>query len=229
MSFHPTPITMGPDDVYVIRTLDGSDTLYSRTYQATYHSINGAVSESRHVFIQHGLNTQLGHPHIRILEFGFGTGLNPFLSFLFGKKHSTAIEYVGIESQPIDIRLACQLNYASYLAAPQDQTIFIRMHSEPGFVQDNFSFQKASSLEEINGEELFHCIFFDAFSPSEHSEAWSQNNFDKIASLTLPGGCLVTYCARGEVRRTIEKAGFKVNRISGAPGKREMIQAFRLT
>lgn len=227
MSFHPTPIILGPDDVYVVRTLDGSDTLYSRSYNATYHSLNGAVSESRHVFIQHGLNTQLGHPLLRILEFGFGSGLNPFLSYLFGKKHSTPIEYTGIECLPIDIRLASQLNYTSYLAAEPEQPTFLRMHQECEFVQDDFRFQKFHSLNEVDQEGKFHCVFFDAFSPSEHAEAWSQDQFDKIASLTLPGGCLVTYCARGEVRRTIGKAGFKVNRISGAPGKREMIQAFK--
>ncbi len=229
MSFHPTPIILGPDDVYVIRTLDGSDTLYARSYNATYHSTNGAVSESRHVFIQHGLNTQLGHSRIRILEFGFGTGLNSFLSFLFGKKHSTVTEYVGIESNPVDIRIARQLNFASYVAAPDSQPTFIRMHEEQAFLQDEFRFQKVSSLAEVPHGELFHCIFFDAFSPSEHAEAWIQDQFDTIAALTLPGGCLVTYCARGEVRRTIERAGFKVNRIPGAPGKREMIQAYRLS
>ncbi len=228
MSFHPTPIILGPDDVYVIRTLDGSDTLYSRSYNATYHSVNGAVSESRHVFIQHGLKSQLGHPSLRILEFGFGTGLNPFLSFLFGKKHDTGIVYVGVETHPVDIRIAKQLNYASYLNASAEQPIFLRMHTEDTFTVGGFSFQKVYSSAEAHQPELYHCIFFDAFSPSEHADAWHQKHFDTIAALTLPGGCLVTYCARGEVRRTIERAGFKVNRISGAPGKREMIQAFKL-
>ncbi len=228
MTIYPTLSTLGPDDVYVITTIDGSPTLYSRSFDATYHSINGAVSESRHVFIQHGLSTQQGYRQIKILEFGVGTGLNAFLAFLFSKKKGVEIQYSGIELFPIDLSVAKQLQYADYLAASEESETFLRLHTEPAFTQDQFSFQRLSGFNQLGLEDKFHCVFFDAFSPGEHAEAWSQDVFDIIGSKMDEGACLVTYCARGEVRRTIEKAGFKVNRIAGAPGKREMIQAFRL-
>ena len=218
---------LGKDDVFPVRTLDGSDTLYSRAFSASYHSINGAVSESRHVFIQHGLSKLLHLPSISILEVGFGTGLNAFLTFLFSQKQAKLISYTGIEPFPIDPKVAEQLNYPSYLAADEFSELFLKMHREDSFETPNFNFQKLHSLDELPSSGGYDCIFFDAFSPDEHEELWEQNIFDRIQELTSSGGYLVTYCAQGEVRRKLERANYVVNRLPGAPGKRQMIQAIK--
>ncbi|MEO5906267.1 MAG: tRNA (5-methylaminomethyl-2-thiouridine)(34)-methyltransferase MnmD [Saprospiraceae bacterium] len=222
---HQKAPVLGPDDVYSVSTLDGSNTLYSRKYQATYHSINGAVSESMHVFIQHCLNLQLHLPHIRILEIGFGTGLNAFLSFLFSRKHNISVQYLGIDPYPISIEIARSLDYPSYLAASVFENVFLRMHDKSLFVQDGFSFEKRESFSLKNVDGPFDCIYFDAFDPVTQPELWSLDFFQQLFNATSSGGCLSTYCAKGEIRRFLIQSGYTVERIPGAPGKRQMISA----
>lgn len=217
--------TLGKDDVYLVRTLDGSDTLYSRSFGSTYHSINGAVSESRHVFIQHGLTTLEGKLRINILEIGFGTGLNAFLACLFSRTTGREVYYTGIEAYPLDLSVVSQLNYPSYLAADQSRVLFIKIHEVKRFHEGSFHFSLLTTLDQITSGEKFDCIFFDAFAPKEHPEIWEQETFDTLFKLMAPEGIMVTYCAQGEVRRRMQQAGFTIERLPGAPGKREMLRA----
>jgi len=219
---------LGKDDVFVITTLDGSDTLFNKESGATYHSVKGAVSESRHVFLQHGLQ-QLNHlSSISILEIGLGTGLNAFLAFLFAQKNRKTVSYSGIEPFPIEVRVATQLNYPSYLAAESSRDIFIKIHQETGFSFGYFNFNKYPNLIHADANDKPDVIFFDAFSPDVHPQLWEQNIFDHLFERTSKGGLIVTYCAKGEIRRRIEKAGYRVKRLAGAPGKREMIQGIKI-
>ena len=218
---------LGKNDVFVVPTLDGSHSLYSVATRSSYHSMHGAVSESKHVFIQHGLTTQSYKEQIKILEFGFGTGLNAFLSFLFSRNNATQVSYTGLDSYDIDPLIIRELNYPAYLAAVHFADIFDLMHVRDDFSIDKFTFRRLKYLNELLTEEMVDCIFFDAFSPQVHPEQWEQNIFDALFEISTDGACLVTYCAKGEIRRRIQKAGYHVNRIAGAPGKREMIQAFK--
>jgi tRNA U34 5-methylaminomethyl-2-thiouridine-forming methyltransferase MnmC len=226
-SAHFNP-TVGKNAAYIVTTLDGSETLFSRQFQATYHSLNGAVSESRHVFIQHGLQLLMDRHAISILEFGFGTGLNAFLSFLFSKKHTKNIHYTGLETNSLDPSLVAALNYPEYLSAMEFSPVFEKMHQVNHFAESEFQFSKLEGIDHLPADAVFDCIFFDAFSPDEHPRVWEQDIFDQISAMTSTDGILVTYCAKGEVRRRIERSGFRVIRHPGAPGKREMIQAFKL-
>ena len=220
--------TLGLDDVFIVPTRDGSDTLFSKTYQATYHSIFGAVSESRHVFIQNGLDTYLDRRDITVLEFGFGTGLNAFMAYIFSLRHGIRLSYTGIEAFPIDLAVARRLNYPNYLAFPEERDVFERMHTEITFSAEQFTFRRIASMSEIPDEDRFDCIFFDAFAPGAQPDLWDQVTFDRLFAFTNHGGCLVTYCAQGEVRRKMVEAGFEVQRIPGPPGKREMLRAVKL-
>ena len=222
---HPSRL-VGKDDAFVISTLDGSNTIFSKSFNASYHSLNGAVSESRHVFIEHGLK-MLTQDGIFILEMGFGTGLNAFLSFLFSEKNNIDINYTGLELHPINGALAHELNYPSYLASAQWSDVFFKMHERNSFNQNHFHFRKVETLDQLDPSQKFDCIFFDAFAPSVQPELWEEKVFTHIYSLTKAGGYLVTYCAKGEVRRRLIRAGFEVKRLPGAPGKKEMIQAFK--
>ena len=132
LSAHLTP-SLGKNDAFTVRTLDGSETLFSRQFQATYHSLNGAVSESRHIFINHGLDKLIDLPSIAILEFGFGTGLNAFLAYLFSKRHQKQISYTGIESCSLEKSLVKDLDYPAYLAAKDDAPVFEKMHPRQSF------------------------------------------------------------------------------------------------
>lgn len=219
--------TLGWDDVFIVCTQDGSDTLFSRAYQTTYHSVFGAVSESRHVFLQQGLQTQLSREKVAVLEFGFGTGLNAFITFLFSLKINKPVEYTGIESHRIEVAIADKLDYPAYLAFPEEKEIFLKLHKEDQFSYGSFHFSKVSLLNDVPADKRFDCIFFDAFAPVNQPEMWEQDVFDTLYRLTAPLGCLVTYCARGEVRRRLATAGFELERLPGPPGKREMLRAVK--
>lgn len=218
---------LGPGEVYLVTTHDGSETLFSYRFSSTYHSMFGAVSESRHVFIQNGLSTQAGKSRIRVLELGIGTGLNAFLAYLFSIKNKVSVSYFGIEAFPISTDIAKKLDYPGYLVAKEHETVFLRMHEENSFALNDFTFKSSSSWESLKDEAAFDCIFFDAFAPTAQPELWVQDVFDIMYQMTTPGGCLITYCAQGEVRRRMQKAGYDVERIPGAPGKREMLRAIK--
>jgi tRNA U34 5-methylaminomethyl-2-thiouridine-forming methyltransferase MnmC len=221
------PPTPGLDDVFPVRTLDGSETLYSRRFDATYHSLNGAVSESRHVFLNAGLKSQLHKPAICILEFGFGTGLNAFLAYLFSVTHNKPVHYTGIEAFPISREVARLLTYPEYLAAPDKREVFLQLHDGLPFTRDLFSFQLIDGYLSLASADLYDCIFFDAFAPDVDERVWTVDVFRHLFTHLNDGGCLVTYCAQGKVRRDMMSVGFEVERIPGAPGKRQMIRAWR--
>jgi tRNA U34 5-methylaminomethyl-2-thiouridine-forming methyltransferase MnmC len=227
MTTHNVSPVLGWEDVYIITTRDGSNTLFSRSLNATYHSVYGAVAESKHVFIQNGLKTQTDRPSINVLEFGFGTGLNAFLAYLLSLNLEKELTYTGIEAYPIDIGIARKLDYPYYLAYPEEGDIFLRMHEEDIFTAGPFTFNKIASPTYIQPGILYDCIFFDAFAPGAQPDLWDQSVFEVLFSLTSPNGCLVTYCAQGEVRRRLIAAGYEVERISGPPGKREMLRGVR--
>lgn len=227
MPDHTVSSPLGWENVYIVSTRDGSDTLFSQAFGATYHSIFGAVGESKHVFIQNGLDSRLQLDHISILEFGFGTGLNAFLAYLFALKHDKTIHYTGIEAFPIDKKIAEKLDYPAYLAFPEEREIFLRMHAEKDFISGPFHFSKKTNFKDVKKASSFDCIFFDAFAPGAQPELWEQSVFEALFKMTTEGGCLVTYCAQGEVRRRLITAGYHVERLAGPPGKREMLRGVR--
>ncbi len=218
---------LGLNEVYIVPTRDGSNTLISQRFSSTYHSKHGAVNESRHVFIQNGLYTQSAKGKLNVLEIGFGTGLNAFLAFLFSIRNHIPLSYTGIEVFPISVEIAAKLDYPGYLAASEHEDVFLKMHNSEKFKRKDFNFQRLTALDQIPKKIAFDCIFFDAFHPEPQPELWSQEIFKMLYTITAANGCLVTYCAQGEVRRKMESAGFKVERIPGATGKREMLRALK--
>ena len=212
----------------IIQTEDNSHTLYVSAIDETYHSIHGAVSEALHVFIEAGLN-QCAKNNIRILEVGFGTGLNAYLTFFAGKNKN--IEYFSIEKYPLQENYWKTLNYAAIYGNSPD--IFEKIHSiEWGKntpVRSNFSLCKIQGdfvPLPLQGE--YDVIFYDAFSPQKQPELWTDEIFEKLFTHTSPGGILTTYCAKGAVRRAMQAAGYTVERIQGAKGKKEMLRAKKM-
>ncbi len=210
-------------------TDDHSHTLYSERFKATYHSTRGAVSESKHVFIQNGLNyvhEQFHLKEISILEVGFGAGLNAFMTYFYSKENTLKINYQSIEAYPVLFADASQLNYTKEFSE-QEKMVFNQMHQQEcnrvGQISDSFSFIKHLCLvEEFNSPQKFDVIYFDAFSPSEQPELWSESIFKKMFDLLKVNGVLVTYCAQGQMKRNMKEAGFKVKALPGFGSKREM-------
>ncbi len=215
----PHPITIQPTD-------DGSHTLFSPSTRETYHSTRGAVGESLHVFIQTGL-LACTNQKLRVLEFGFGTGLNAYLTALFSENFEH-INYTSIEKFPLENSLHEQLNFARIYGNRPDlfQQIYSCEWETENSISDTFSLKKikADFTETDLKDDYYNLIFFDAFSPEKQPELWTETVFRKIYQATAAGGILTTYCAKGAVRRALQAAGFAVERLPGALGKREMLR-----
>lgn len=221
----------------IIKTADGSHSIYVQGLDEHYHSIHGAIQEAQHVFIKMGLMhiaSTLPHPNtpINILEIGLGTGLNAFITFMEARKAGLTIHYTALEAYPISAELAGKLNYVELLNAQQDQPIYDKIHSsewdKKNAFSDQFTLHKIkNTIQECVFEEYYDLIYFDAFGPRVQPEMWTEDIFNKLYAVTKPQGCLVTYCAKGEVKRTLKKVGFSLETLQGPPGKREMVRAVR--
>jgi len=216
--------------IEIIQTSDGSNSLHHRELDETYHSIHGAIQESKHVFINAGLHYLNQKQELQIFEVGLGTGLNTLLTFI-ENKHQT-INYTAIEAYPISIEVAEKLNYLQLLNAIKQEPIFKTIHTcewnKSIALSELFSFKKVQSKLQLFDSELsFDLIYFDAFGPRAQPEMWTEEIFEKLYHLTSEGGILVSYCAKGEVKRTLKKVGFEVESLPGPPGKREMTRALK--
>jgi len=212
-------------------TEDGSHTLFVPAIDECYHSTHGAVQESRHIFIEAGLK-QCPKPEIQVLEIGFGTGLNAFLTLIEAERSTKRIHYTSLELYPVDVEKALQLNYPEELAA-EKRTLFELMHTTPWNKEAEIS--PFFTLEKINTDftqfdftKMYDLIYFDAFSPEKQPEMWSLEKFETLYAHCNPGAILTTYCAKGVVRRAMQAAGFIVERLQGPPGKRQILRGLKI-
>jgi len=212
----------------IVFTSDGSQTIHDSIRNTTYHSQHGAVTESKHVFIEAGLKhlVSQGFRQLKILEIGFGTGLNAFLSYLAARDYGLTIRYNGIESNPLPQSIIGHLSYPQYLNAAKDESIFHRMHSPSGLNEDQFKLKVLHrELEGLSLPANNTLVYFDVFGPSDQSELWEYDVLGKVVSSMAPGGILVTYCAQGQFKRNLKQLGCEVESLPGPPGKREMVRA----
>ncbi len=220
-------------DNRIFETQDGSHSILSEEYGVSYHSRYGAVQESRHVFIEAGLHYKaLTKKDLSILEFGFGTGLNAFLTLLEAEKHQLHIQYVALEAFPISPGEARELNYPTRLAAEHVADAFLQMHQSAWgtslSLSPNFTFKKElQRFEQIEYTDEFDLIYFDAFAPNAQPELWEKPILEKAYNALTTNGVFVTYCAKGSVKRTLKELGFALEAIPGPPGKREMTRCLK--
>jgi tRNA U34 5-methylaminomethyl-2-thiouridine-forming methyltransferase MnmC len=218
----------------VILTSDGSHTILLPELNVTYHSIHGAVQESKHVFIEAGLKSlnPAGKTIVKIFEMGFGTGLNALLTMIEAEKLERAIHYEAIEQFPLDNNEIGSLNYCKQLDREDLQPVFEQLHhcecDKQIELTSRFIFKKIqANLLNFGIPKTFELIYFDAFAPNVQPELWTKEIFDKMFEMLEPGGILVTYCSKGDVRRAMQAAGFTIEKLPGPKGKREIITAFR--
>lgn len=218
----------------IITTADGSKTIQIEEWNEQYHSVHGAIQEANHVFIKHGLlffiTTYQNVNPIRILEIGFGTGLNAFLTLLKAGETNTQIQYTGVEAFPVVAEEISQLNYVKELNASSD--VFSKLHDVSWEMEhevlDHFKLIKQQKdFKDIDDKNLFNIIYFDAFGARVQPELWTEDIFKKMFEALKDNGVLVTYSAKGSVRRAMQTVGFKVEKLPGPPGKREMLRAIK--
>lgn len=211
-------------------TADGSHTLFVPQLNEHYHSVNGAIQEANHVFLDAGLS-RCKKDEVAIFEVGFGTGLNAFLTAKYADQYNTSIRicYTSIEAFPLSLDLIDTLNYAE----ENDKALYRKLHEveweSEQQISDQFFLTKIEAdftkFDFSTLKDQFDIIYFDAFAPDVQDYMWSQEMFDAMYQICREGAVLTTYCAKGIVRRRMQAAGFTVERIPGPPGKREMLRA----
>ncbi len=213
----------------IIITNDGSTTIRIPEWDENYHSTHGAIQEAKHVFIKNGLHLFQNQNSISILEIGFGTGLNAFITFLetLDKKK---INYVGIEAYPISTEEIDQMNYVSELQAENFKSIFKTMHNcsweNENEIASNFMLTKRKQFfQDIEDKNQFDLIYFDAFGFPLQPELWNETIFKIMYDALKVNGILVTYACRTSIKNAMINSGFKIEKLPGAPGKREMLRA----
>lgn len=215
----------------IIQTTDGSHTVHIPALNENYHSQHGAMQESQHVFIKMGLAEFAAHDSVHIFEVGFGTGLNALLALQFAQNHNINIYFETVDKYPLYLEEYQQLNYGLVCGPPYD-LLFLRMHELPWnervVLSDFFTLKKRDAdMEYLELENTFQVIFFDAFAPDKQPNLWTVEIFKKMFAALVSGGVLVTYSAKGQVRRNMIEAGFRVEKLAGPPGKRQMLRAIK--
>lgn len=218
-------MTIQAPDTRIEETADGSRTLYVPVMDEHYHSVKGARTESRHVFINLGFE-YLTVADLHILEIGFGTGLNAYLTLQAAETARRTVRYTAIELYPLPVSTIRELHYSE---DPQFLELHLAAWNENVPVTPAFTlFKAAADFTRYKFVESYDLIYFDAFAPEKQPEMWSQELFDYMYVITNKGGVLTTYCAKGIVRRMLQAAGFTVERLPGPPGgKREVLRAIK--
>jgi tRNA U34 5-methylaminomethyl-2-thiouridine-forming methyltransferase MnmC len=215
----------------IIITSDGSTSIHLPEWEESYHSKHGAIQEAQHVFIKNGLSLCKGQS-VSVLEIGFGTGLNAFITFLESQKNNQNIDYVGVEGFPVSPEEVIQMNYVNQLNAKEFKSDFEMIHQsdweENVTISDTFRLTKRKQLfNEINDKNQFDIIYFDAFGFRVQPELWSVEIFTKMFEALKPGGILVTYACRGPIKNAMKEVGFRIEKLAGPPGKREMLRGWK--
>lgn len=213
-------------------TDDGSHTLYSDEAGETYHSTYGAIQESEHIFINAGLNTFLDKNliKVKILEVGTGTGLNILLAYNWSIKNNVSVDYYGYEPFPIRANEVLLLNYPKQLNIDKSMLFYIHNNMEDSFnLSDGFCLcLKKTKIENANLPSSFYdVVFFDAFSPEAQPHMWTVEIFNSLYKSLKRESILTTYSCKGTVRRSLEEAGFIIEKLPGPPGKREFLRAWK--
>ncbi len=216
-------------------TKDGSTTLFVPELNEHYHSVNGALQESQHVFIRAGLEYIMAdYESIKLLEIGFGTGLNALLSLQQAFTFTGKIIYDTLEKYPLEADLITQMHFEKFILNPELLDYLPALHAalwhEPVPIAPNFILQKieADLTTYILPPNYYTLVYFDAFAPEKQPELWTDAIFEKLYKSMAAGGIVVSYCAKGSFKRSLKAAGFKVEALPGPIGKREMTRAVKV-
>lgn len=212
-------------------TTDGSHTIYVPELDEHYHSVHGAIQESEHIFIGAGYGSCQADP-VRILEIGFGTGLNAFLTAIRCGNDSRKVNYTGIEKYPLDNEIVKQLNYFSFPGFG-NRELFEDIHGASWEVQTDINetftlLKKKTDMLSFVPEGTYDLIYFDAFGPDKQPEMWSGEIIARLGRVTPSGGIFVTYSVKGELKRNLRANGFRIELLPGPPGKRQMMRAIKI-
>jgi tRNA U34 5-methylaminomethyl-2-thiouridine-forming methyltransferase MnmC len=216
-------------------TSDGSKTIFNSEIGEHYHSRNGALQESRHVFVNSGLDFTIKKDpkrEISILEVGFGTGLNFLLSADYCIQNQIKLKYTGIEAFPLSSEIISQSGYDQYVSPKLWQDFTDNYSSAldaPVPINEYCSLEiKPVKLMGFSSADKFDIVYFDAFAALYQPEMWTDESLAHVSSFLKNGGIFVTYAITGNLKRSMKSLGFSIEKAPGAAGKREMLRAVKL-
>ena len=215
----------------LVITNDGSHSIFNPEVNETYHSKHGAIVEAEYIFIRHGFSA-LNKKNLTILEIGFGTGLNALLTSQKATQKKVTINYHTMELYPVNKDKYTKLNFTDLIGMEKDDLLDLHQSEweKECQITDYFKLTKSkTSLENYTSKTKFDIIYFDAFSPEKQPELWTDIIFKKMHEYLKEDGFLVTYCAKGVVKRTMKAVGFEIVVLDGPPGKRQMTRANKTT
>ncbi|KAA9352931.1 tRNA (5-methylaminomethyl-2-thiouridine)(34)-methyltransferase MnmD [Larkinella humicola] len=214
----------------IVLTHDGSSSAYNSEFKQHYHSVFGALQESQRVYIELGLYEAFKRfEQISIFEMGLGTGLNALLTLLEAEKSQRAVTYTAVETQPLSLEEASQLNFDALLGSHYLNSVHEAPWNRPVAITPFFQVLKHEGcLEDFRTENRFNLVYFDAFAPEAQPELWTQAVFEQLAAMMHPGGLLTTYCSKSSVKRNLRAAGFLVEKHRGPAHKRDVLRAVKL-
>ncbi len=220
----------------ILNTEDGSSTLYNELVDDTYHSIHGAITESKMVYVENGFcyASNFEKKEIKIFEVGFGTGLNALLTASECCKRKIKVHYHSVEAFPLDTSILQNLNYSEFLEKDECDSLLANIQfcnwNEEVKINDYYSLYKEfAKLEDCEIPlNFYNVVYYDAFGPSKQPEMWSFELIEKICLGIKQNGVFVTYSTKGELKRMLVKLGFKVEKLQGPLGKREVLRAIKI-
>lgn len=222
-------------DLTVVTTADGSKTIFHPSIKENYHSRNGALQESNHVFLNSGLRYYLADKQaeqVSVLEVGFGTGLNFLLTADFCTGKELILDYVGIEPLPLSLSLIEQTDYHEHVSGNTWQSFkenydraILQTVNLNNFCSLNIAYVQ---LQNFKSDLKFDVIYFDAFASTNQPELWTKEAIEHTLSFLKPGGVFVTYAITGDLKRIMKSLGMKIEKAPGAEGKREMLRAVKV-
>ncbi|MCY4674759.1 MAG: tRNA (5-methylaminomethyl-2-thiouridine)(34)-methyltransferase MnmD [Bacteroidetes bacterium] len=225
----------------ILTTRDGSRTLYSRQYQQSFHSVHGALTEARHVFLEGSGTEELlkTQQEVSVLEIGFGTGLNWLITALAARRYRVRLTYTALDKQIPSAELLSQLDYGDLIGAPSlaatieewrktfSNEVPYGTYNLPHEYNSTLQLSLGEATEAILPDRSYDSIYFDAFDPGANPELWVPEFFRQLYKALRDGGCLATYSVAGHVRRALTASGFSVVRQPGPPGKRQVLAAWK--
>lgn len=212
----------------IIVTRDGSPSVEWQE-GITYHSTFGALRESRHIFIDRGWKALATGGPISVFELGLGTGLNALLTLLEAETLQLPVYYEAVEAYPLEPALFEKLDYCAQLQRHDLQPKFLQLHTcdweTPISISPYFTFYKSKDKwPDHILRQAAQLVYYDAFDPAVQPKLWNVAAFRRLAGQLTSGALLLTYCSKGIVRRALQEAGFRVEKLPGPPGKREVVR-----
>ena len=214
-------------------------TPYSPRFGDRYHSENGGLTQARRVFL-HGCGLPeawAGQPQWRILETGFGFGLNFLVTWAAWRadlQRPTLLHFVSTEAWPVsagDLLRATSVHpeLAPLAEALQRQWWGLlpgvhRLRFDEGrvlltlYVGDTQAMLRQQNL-------TVDSIYLDGFSPQRNPESWDLHTLKAVARCCHRGTQLATWTIARAVRDGLAQCGFEVNRVPGVPPKRDNLHA----